>query len=782
MKRLTHKAVLVGAVSASAALACVVAGGVGDARAEPAPGAPAPSSQGTVCLASTSTDVLDTIFDAAPGNVIGADYQRATPLPDGRVFWMFQDAIVRSPDGALHLVHNMAMVQDGNCFDVRYGGTPGNPKSFLFANGTIDRSHWYWPLGATVGADGLLYLFAAEMVEHGARYLEHTEPIATRVAVFDLETDDVVGSVSPADSSASLYGWSITSDADWTYLYAQCHRQFGWQPFIGYDRECSAIITVARVPRGQPLSPLQYWNGTSWGSNSSMAAPIITTTGRRVNSDQFVAAGNRFWSVNKEGDWWGDTVYLSWSRSPTGPFQVYQQLGMQPKCAVCNTYFATWLPPTAAAGRPGELTFAISNNQWDGAAPYIHYRPSFRSVGVPAYRLAAAQMLKVPVGRDVAGAVLNITAVNPSGPGFIAAFPCGQQLPTVSNVNYGTRGAGTVVANAAVARPDANGDVCVYSLAATDLVVDVFGTFQSDSRSDEPGDQGDSPHYATTVGMGFVAEPTPTRLVDTRQGGAGVPAGVVPAGGVAVARVAPGTAAAVVNITAVGAAAPGYLTAYACDENRPATSTVNYGAPGSGTVTANAAIVRPDDTGAFCIYTTAAVHVLVDLAGTFPEASGYLPHDQPARLLDTRLELGSGSRNEFRRVRAGETIALQVADPEVFGQVAIEPGVAAAVLNVAAVGPGAPGFITVHACDADRPTTSNVNYQAVGSVTANMVIARPDAEGYVCLYSLADVDLVVDMAGAFPSPDPTSIENGAYQPLDNPTRMLDTRIAGLSRS
>jgi hypothetical protein len=776
MRRLGQRAVLVAAVSV--AVAWVSGGGV-TVGAEPTTAAPAPFSQGSVCLPDTSNDVLDTLFDLAPGNVIGADYQRATPLPDGRVFWMFQDAVVRSPDGTLHVVHNMAMMQDKRCFDVRYGGTPTSPKSFMFANGTVDRAHWFWPLAATLGADGLLYIFAAEMVELGTRYLEHTEPIATRVAVFDPKTDAVLGAAAPADSSASLYGWSITSDADWTYLYAQCHRQFGWQPFIGYDRECSAIVTVARVPRGQPLSPLQYWNGASWGQNPSAATPIITTTGRRINADQFVAAGNRFWSVNKEGDWWGDTVYLSWSRSPTGPFQVYQQLGMQPKCDVCNTYFATWIPPSAADGRPGELTFAISNNRWDGASPYVHYRPSFRSVAVPAYRLGASQTLKVPVGRDVAGAVLNITAVNPSNPGFIAAFPCDQPLPTASNVNYGTRGGGTVSSNAAVARPDDNGDVCVYSLAGTDLVVDVFGTFPDDMSPDDvadgnPADSLDPPRGRA----GFVAEPTPVRLLDTRQRAAGV----VPAGGVAVAQVAPGTSAAVVNITAVNAATPGFLTAYGCGEGRPETSTVNYGAPGSGTVSANAAIVRPDETGAICVYTTAAVHVLVDLAGTFPEASQYLPFQQPARLLDTRVGVGSGTGSEFRRLVAGETLALQVADLGLFGPAVVESGVAAAVLNVTAVNPSAPGFVTVHACDGERPATSNLNFQAAGSVTANMVIARPDAGGHVCLYSLANVDLVVDIAGFFPSGDPASSQNGTYRPLDDPTRMLDTRVAGLSRS
>lgn len=57
-----------------------------------------------------------------------------------------------------------------------------------------------------------------------------------------------------------------------------------------------------------------------------------------------------------------------------------------------------------------------------------------------------------------------------------------------------------------------------------------------------------------------------------------------------------------------------------------------------------------------------------------------------------------------------------------------------------------------------------------------MVIARPDAEGYVCLYSLSTVDLVVDVSGVFPAGSPL------YTPLDNPVRLLDTRVAGLSRS
>ena len=44
----------------------------------------------------------------------------------------------------------------------------------------------------------------------------------------DLTTMQVVDRRPAANSSAALYGFSVESDDDYTYLYAHCHRQFGW--------------------------------------------------------------------------------------------------------------------------------------------------------------------------------------------------------------------------------------------------------------------------------------------------------------------------------------------------------------------------------------------------------------------------------------------------------------------------------------------------------------------------------------------------------------------------
>ena len=68
--------------------------------------------------------------------------------------------------------------------------------------------------------------------------------------------------------------------------------------------------------------------------------------------------------------------------------------------------------------------------------------------------------------------MLNLTVVAPAGPGFATVWPCGGPMPTASNINYA---AGVVVANAVLAKVGVDGKVCVYTHAATDLVVDVNG-------------------------------------------------------------------------------------------------------------------------------------------------------------------------------------------------------------------------------------------------------------------------------------------------------------------
>ncbi|NNE10871.1 MAG: hypothetical protein HKN41_01345, partial [Ilumatobacter sp.] len=76
------------------------------------------------------------------------------------------------------------------------------------------------------------------------------------------------------------------------------------------------------------------------------------------------------------------------------------------------------------------------------------------------------------VPAEASAVFLNVTAVAPDAAGFVTVFPCGEDRPNASNVNYF---AGDVAPNSVLAKIGDGGKVCLYTLAATDLVVDVAG-------------------------------------------------------------------------------------------------------------------------------------------------------------------------------------------------------------------------------------------------------------------------------------------------------------------
>ena len=76
------------------------------------------------------------------------------------------------------------------------------------------------------------------------------------------------------------------------------------------------------------------------------------------------------------------------------------------------------------------------------------------------------------VPADADGVMLNVTAVDAGSAGFLTVWPCGSTQPLASNVNYN---AGDTVPNAVLSKVGANGNVCIFTLAAVDLVVDVNG-------------------------------------------------------------------------------------------------------------------------------------------------------------------------------------------------------------------------------------------------------------------------------------------------------------------
>ncbi|MEJ8643265.1 PKD domain-containing protein [Streptomyces sp. MS1.HAVA.3] len=140
--------------------------------------------------------------------------------------------------------------------------------------------------------------------------------------------------------------------------------------------------------------------------------------------------------------------------------------------------------------------------------------------------------------------------------------------------------------------------------------------------------------------------------------------------------------------------------------------------------------------------------------------SDFVPYT-PTRLLDTRNGTGAAQ---------GKVAPYGSTRVKVGGNGAIPEGVTAVALNVTVTNPTSAGHITAFPEGTERPTTSNVNFEA-GESVPNLVIVPVGKNGYVELANRgADaVDLIADVTGYF-----TRTEAAGYTPM-TPARFVDTR-------
>jgi hypothetical protein len=277
----------------------------------------------------------------------------------------------------------------------------------------------------------------------------------------------------------------------------------------------------------------------------------------------------------------------------------------------------------------------------------------------------------------------------------------------VSVLNHATA---QTVANNTIATLSAAGELCVFTSAGADILVDVTGWL---------GPSGSS----RLVPLG------PTRGVDTRSGLGG--SGRVAAGSTTrfdlTAALPPRSTAIAVNLTAVNPEAAGFLTAYPCGRGRPDTSSLNFAA---GETRPNNAIVATDD-GSICVYADTSADILIDVTRAFgPNGLGLVAVD-PVRLLDTR--------------RGVPFTAAEVRPFSSLGSKLSPFAPRSASVNVTALDQPAPGFVSTFDCVTLRDT-STLN-PTPGSVSANGAIVPLVDGDRSCLMSSSGGNLIVDLTG-----------------------------------
>jgi hypothetical protein len=349
-------------------------------------------------------------------------------------------------------------------------------------------------------------------------------------------------------------------------------------------------------------------------------------------------------------------------------------------------------------------------------------------------RLSAGQTLELPITQSAASTTavaLNVTVTEPAATGFLTVYPCDQNRPKVSNLNYVT---GETVPNLVNVKLSVTRSVCIFAQQPTHVIADLAGTFEA--------------------GGGAGAQPvSPERLLDTR-----IPIGVPAAGKVVGGEVltlqvagrggvpASGASAVTMNVTVTEPELAGFVTVYPCDRSRPTASNLNY-TPGQ--TVPNLVSVRLSATGTVCLFSQRTTHLVADLSAWYSvdEQDGFREL-APERILDTREGIGAPAA----KVTSGSVLALQVAGR---GGVPLS-GATAVTMNVTVTEAGGDGFVTAYPCDRDRPTASNVNHSS-GETVPNLVTVQLSATGTVCLFAQRDVHLLADVAGYFS--DSTELRN-----------------------
>ncbi len=218
------------------------------------------------------------------------------------------------------------------------------------------------------------------------------------------------------------------------------------------------------------------------------------------------------------------------------------------------------------------------------------------------------------------------------------------------------------------------------------------------------------------------------------------------------------TTSVVMNVTATQSTLAGYVTVFPCDADIPDASNLNFAA---GQDVPNLVSVPVALDGTVCFVTSAATHLIADLAGTFEVGAGALGTAiAPERILDTRTGVGAPKA----KVPAHSTVTMQVSGR---GGIPIS-GVSAVTMNVTATGSTQSGYVTVFPCDQPLPNASNLNFVA-GTDVPNLVTVKLSPLGTVCLNTTGTTDLLADAAMWFGAGG----TDGFF--AVTPTRVLDTR-------
>lgn len=341
---------------------------------------------------------------------------------------------------------------------------------------------------------------------------------------------------------------------------------------------------------------------------------------------------------------------------------------------------------------------------------------------LPTGSVGAGRVLRVSVPEAIGAKTVlgQLTVDRATGPGFVTAYGCADGLPhdqgggiARSDVNFDGR-ITPVASNRLIVQADADGELCFYTSARVDLIIDL---------------------NAVSFDVGINS--FPNRRTDTRRGDGRVRTSTTPLR--VVVPEAVGGRVVVGQLTVDRTSAIGFVTAYGCADGLPrngdggiSRSDLNY----DGRITpvaSNRLVVQADRFGAICLQTSTPADLIVDVNAVSDVGIGSFPN----RRTDTRRADG--------RVRIAGS-PLRVVVPEAAGG-----GTVVGQLTVDRT--DTVGFVTAYGCTDGLPrdsgggiTRSDLNYDGgITPAASNRLVVQADQSGAVCFHSSTPADLIVDI-------------------------------------
>ncbi|WP_410818082.1 hypothetical protein [Micromonospora sp. 050-3] len=331
----------------------------------------------------------------------------------------------------------------------------------------------------------------------------------------------------------------------------------------------------------------------------------------------------------------------------------------------------------------------------------------------------------------VSALMVDVTAIYPTANTFLTIYP-DLTDPKASAMNASV---GEVMSNSAVVKPGTNGKLAVRNAGGNvHIRVDVVGYFTTATGS---------------AGSGFVPV-NHTRVVDTRTG-QGITAGTMPTRGTRTANISggglvPSSATAVMlDVVVIGATGNGWMTV---GSSATAETGIDYakGATSLGMVVK----LNPGAGGSVVVENRgSAVHVAITVQGYWtgsPTTGAGLRMVPATTLYDSRFPSGA------QPVPSGGTVDVAVAGTNGLPT----RGIAAAVLNVHAVGSTVDGFFNVTPLGGVENTASTTNFPAAHVARSSLVVTKLGTEGKVRIKNSSGgtVHIVVDLQGWYADPLP----------------------------